>query len=169
METPLHKKEAIVTKATQTRDTTKASTPGALRRPAYPFAALVGQHEMQRGLLIATVDPLVGGVLILGDRGTGKSTAVRALADVLPHIDTVKGCPLPVRPRENCRAMRGLQPPAKARARCKLKVQARRRFEVQARCRFEACANSQARSLQRFGAGGGPSLGLFRRSSARCA
>jgi magnesium chelatase subunit I len=93
METPLHKKEAIVTKATQTRDTTKASTPGALRRPAYPFAALVGQHEMQRGLLIATVDPLVGGVLILGDRGTGKSTAVRALADVLPHIDTVKGCP----------------------------------------------------------------------------
>ena len=82
-----------MTKATQTRDTTKASTPGALRRPAYPFAALVGQHEMQRGLLIATVDPLVGGVLILGDRGTGKSTAVRALADVLPHIDTVKGCP----------------------------------------------------------------------------
>jgi magnesium chelatase subunit I len=63
------------------------------RRPAYPFTALVGQHEMQRGLLIATVDPLVGGVLILGDRGTGKSTAVRALADVLPEIQTVKGCP----------------------------------------------------------------------------
>jgi magnesium chelatase subunit I len=63
------------------------------RRLAYPFAALVGQHEMQRGLLIVTVDPLVGGVLILGDRGTGKSTAVRALADVFPAIRTVRGCP----------------------------------------------------------------------------
>ncbi|MGA0892759.1 MAG: ATP-binding protein [Burkholderiaceae bacterium] len=67
--------------------------PLTARKPAYPFAALVGQQEMQRGLLIATVDPLVGGVLILGDRGTGKSTAVRALADVLPQIATVKGCP----------------------------------------------------------------------------
>ena len=93
-----------MTASARTKGTTKSSAraEGAvrsgvakvvLRRPAYPFAALVGQHEMQRGLLIATVDPLVGGVLILGDRGTGKSTAVRALADVLPHIDTVKGCP----------------------------------------------------------------------------
>ena len=93
-----------MTASARTKGTTKSSAraEGAvrsgvakvvLRSPAYPFAALVGQHEMQRGLLIATVDPLVGGVLILGDRGTGKSTAVRALADVLPHIDTVKGCP----------------------------------------------------------------------------
>ena len=59
----------------------------------YPFSALVGQHEMQLGLLIATVDPLVGGVLILGDRGTGKSTAVRALAAVLPDLETLEGCP----------------------------------------------------------------------------
>ena len=91
-----------MTASARTKGTTKSSAraEGAvrsgvakvvLRRPAYPFAALVGQHEMQRGLLIATVNPLVGGVLILGDRGTGKSTAVRALADVLPHIDTVKG------------------------------------------------------------------------------
>jgi magnesium chelatase subunit I len=62
-------------------------------RPVYPFSALVGQEEMQLGLLIATVDPLVGGVLILGDRGTGKSTAVRALAAVLPEIETLPGCP----------------------------------------------------------------------------
>ena len=48
---------------------------------------------MQLGLLIATVDPLVGGVLILGDRGTGKSTAVRALAAVLPDLETLEGCP----------------------------------------------------------------------------
>ncbi|MGA1253180.1 MAG: magnesium chelatase ATPase subunit I [Burkholderiaceae bacterium] len=59
----------------------------------YPFSALVGQQEMQLGLLIATVDPLVGGVLILGDRGTGKSTAVRALASVLPDLETLEGCP----------------------------------------------------------------------------
>jgi len=58
-------------------------------RPVFPFTALVGQQEMQRGLLIAAVDPLVGGVLILGDRGTGKSTAVRALAAVLPPIRAV--------------------------------------------------------------------------------
>ena len=58
-------------------------------RPVFPFTALVGQREMQRGLLIAAIDPLVGGVLILGDRGTGTSTAVRALAAVLPPIRAV--------------------------------------------------------------------------------
>ena len=62
------------------------------RRPPYPFTALVGQHEMQMGLLIASIDPLVGGVLILGDRGTGKSTAVRALAAVLPEQQVISGC-----------------------------------------------------------------------------
>jgi magnesium chelatase subunit I len=61
-------------------------------RPVFPFTALVGQQEMQQGLLIAAVDPLIGGVLILGDRGTGKSTAVRALAAVLPPIRAVEGC-----------------------------------------------------------------------------
>ena len=61
-------------------------------RPVFPFTALVGQQEMQRGLLIAAVDPLVGGVLILGDRGTGKSTAVRALAAVLPPIRAIEAC-----------------------------------------------------------------------------
>ncbi|MEY2777222.1 MAG: magnesium chelatase ATPase subunit [Pseudomonadota bacterium] len=57
-----------------------------MSKSPYPFSALVGQAEMQLGLLIAAVDPLVGGVLILGHRGTGKSTAVRALADVLPPL-----------------------------------------------------------------------------------
>jgi len=64
----------------------------AVARPVFPFTALVGQQEMQQGLLIAAVDPLIGGVLILGDRGTGKSTAVRALAAVLPPIRAVEGC-----------------------------------------------------------------------------
>ncbi len=71
----------------------------AKSRPVYPFTALVGQREMQRGLLIAAVDPLVGGVLILGDRGTGKSTAVRALAAVLPPIQAVTGCPYQCAPQ----------------------------------------------------------------------
>lgn len=59
---------------------------------AYPFTAIVGQEDMKRALTIAAVDPGVGGVLVLGERGTGKSTTIRALAALLPKIDVVKGC-----------------------------------------------------------------------------
>jgi magnesium chelatase subunit I len=59
----------------------------------FPFSAIVGQHEMMLAIQIVAVDFSVGGVLVLGDRGTGKSTAVRALADLLPPIKVVKGCP----------------------------------------------------------------------------
>lgn len=59
----------------------------------FPFSAIVGQDDMKTALLIAAVDPAIGGVLIIGDRGTGKSTAVRALAGLLPEIDAVEGCP----------------------------------------------------------------------------
>ena len=58
----------------------------------FPFTALVGQDEMKRSLLIAAIDPTVGGVLVFGDRGTGKSTAVRALAALLPPMKVVQGC-----------------------------------------------------------------------------
>jgi magnesium chelatase subunit I len=61
--------------------------------PAYPFSAIVGQDEMKLALLIAAIDPSVGGVLIFGDRGTGKSTAVRALAALLPKMRVVEACP----------------------------------------------------------------------------
>lgn len=61
--------------------------------PPFPYSAIVGQEEMKLALLIAAVDPSIGGVLVLGDRGTGKSTAVRALAGLLPPIDVVEGCP----------------------------------------------------------------------------
>src|ERR1051326_1867155 len=61
-------------------------------RPAFPFSAVVGQDEMKLALLLNVVAPAVGGVLVTGHRGTGKSTAVRALADLLPRLDTVKGC-----------------------------------------------------------------------------
>jgi magnesium chelatase subunit I len=58
----------------------------------FPFTAIVGQEEMKRALVIAAIDPTIGGVLIFGDRGTGKSTAVRALAHLLPPIKAVEGC-----------------------------------------------------------------------------
>ena len=58
----------------------------------YPFSALVGQDEMRLALQIVAVDPGVGGVLILGHRGTGKSTAVRGLPALLPRIAMVEGC-----------------------------------------------------------------------------
>src|SRR5664279_527535 len=60
---------------------------------AYPFSAIVGQDEMKTAILIAAIDPHVGGVLVFGDRGTGKSTAVRALAALLPKMRVVVGCP----------------------------------------------------------------------------
>ena len=58
----------------------------------FPFSAIVGQDEMKLAILIAAVDPSIGGVLVFGDRGTGKSTAVRALAALLPPMRAVVGC-----------------------------------------------------------------------------
>ncbi|MBL8953818.1 MAG: magnesium chelatase ATPase subunit I [Myxococcaceae bacterium] len=59
----------------------------------YPFSALVGQDDLKLALQLAAVDPAIGGVLVFGDRGTGKSTAVRALAALLPQMQAVVGCP----------------------------------------------------------------------------
>jgi magnesium chelatase subunit I len=59
----------------------------------YPFSAIVGQDEMKLALLVAAIDHSIGGVLVLGDRGTGKSTAIRALAALLPKMPVVAGCP----------------------------------------------------------------------------
>lgn len=59
----------------------------------FPFSAIVGQDEMKLAILAVAVDPSIGGVLAFGDRGTGKSTAVRALAALLPPIKVVAGCP----------------------------------------------------------------------------
>jgi magnesium chelatase subunit I len=67
---------------------------------SFPFSAIVGQDEMKRALLIAAVDPRIGGVMIFGDRGTGKSTAARALAAALPPIISVEGCRFNCAPEE---------------------------------------------------------------------
>ena len=61
-------------------------------RPVYPFSAIVGQDEMKLALLLVAIDPMIGGVMVFGDRGTGKSTAVRALAGLLPAMKVVQGC-----------------------------------------------------------------------------
>ncbi len=72
---------------------------------AFPFSAIVGQDEMKLALLIAAVDPRIGGVLAFGDRGSGKSTAVRALAALLPKMTIIQGCRYncdPDQPKELC-------------------------------------------------------------------
>jgi magnesium chelatase subunit I len=63
---------------------------------SYPFSAVVGQDEMKRAILLAAVDPSIGGILVFGDRGTGKSTAVRGLASLLPLMKVAGDC------RYNC-------------------------------------------------------------------
>ena len=59
----------------------------------YPFTALVNQDEMKTALILNVIDPSIGGLLIMGEKGTGKSTAVRSLAELLPEIEAVKDCP----------------------------------------------------------------------------
>jgi len=58
-------------------------------RPVFPFTAIVGQDEMKLALALNVIDPKIGGVIIMGDRGTGKSTTIRAIADILPEIEVV--------------------------------------------------------------------------------
>ncbi|XWK86208.1 MAG: magnesium chelatase ATPase subunit I [Phormidium sp.] len=65
----------------------------ATRRVVFPFTAIVGQEEMKLALLLNVIDPYIGGVMIMGDRGTGKSTTIRALADLLPEIEVVADDP----------------------------------------------------------------------------
>jgi magnesium chelatase subunit I len=69
-------------------------------RPVFPFTAIVGQEEMKLALILNVIDPKIGGVMIMGDRGTGKSTTVRALVDLLPEIDVIANDPFNSDPSE---------------------------------------------------------------------
>jgi len=75
---------------------------GQKRRLAFPFSAVVGQDELKTALLIAAIDPTIGGVLALGDRGTGKSTTIRGLAALLPDMSVVMGCRYACEPSRGC-------------------------------------------------------------------
>jgi magnesium chelatase subunit D len=75
------------------------------KEPWFPFTAIVGQEAMKRALLLNTINPKIGGVLIRGKKGTAKSTAVRSLAALLPEVSVVQGCPyscLPQTPQGLC-------------------------------------------------------------------
>jgi Mg-chelatase subunit ChlI len=77
--------------------------------PIFPFTAIVNQDKMKRALVLNAINPLIGGVLVRGERGTAKSTAVRALAALLPEISVVADCPFSCNPVaidhlcDNCR------------------------------------------------------------------
>src|SRR5579864_6142556 len=64
-----------------------------MERFVYPFSAIVGQDKMKLALVLNAIHPAIGGVLIRGEKGTGKSTAVRALARLLPELTVVADCP----------------------------------------------------------------------------
>ena len=71
-----------------------------LKNVIFPFSAIVGQNDVKTALILNAINPSIGGVLIKGDKGTGKTTAVRALADLLPPIKVVKGCPFNCDPED---------------------------------------------------------------------
>ncbi|MFZ5651040.1 MAG: putative cobaltochelatase [Bacillota bacterium] len=79
-------------------------------RFTFPFSAITGQEKMKKGLLLNAVNPRIGGVLARGEKGTAKSTAVRALAALLPEIEVAVGCPFncdPNDPTRLCHLCRG--------------------------------------------------------------
>lgn len=78
-----------------------------MKKP-FPFSAIVGQADMKRAMILTAIDPSIGGVLVFGDRGTGKSTAVRALAALLPTIKAVKTCPVNSERPADCPAWAGV-------------------------------------------------------------
>lgn len=69
-----------------------------IKRHILPFTAIVGQEKMKKALILNAINPRIGGVLIRGEKGTAKSTAVRALSDVLPEIEVVNNCPFNCNP-----------------------------------------------------------------------
>ena len=81
-----------------------------MKKLNFPFAAILGQDKMKMGLILNLIDPLIGGILMTGHQGTGKSTAVRSLVELMPQIEIIKGCDFSCEPYsdiddvcENCK------------------------------------------------------------------
>lgn len=70
------------------------------KKPLIPFTAIIGQDQMKKALVLNAINPTIGGVLIRGEKGTAKSTAVRSLAEILPMITVVPGCPFSCDPKK---------------------------------------------------------------------
>lgn len=70
------------------------------KRVVYPFTAIIGQESMKEGLILNAINQRVGGLLVFGEKGTAKSTAVRAMANLLPEINVVKGCKFGCNPED---------------------------------------------------------------------
>ncbi len=88
--------DEMIDTQTETEEVTAEASKNGQEKLApspYPFTAIVGQEDLKLGLLLCVVDPTIGGVMVMGHRGTAKSTAVRALAAMLPPIKAVYGCP----------------------------------------------------------------------------
>jgi magnesium chelatase subunit I len=85
LENPGEREEKLTKIAGETKST-------RTQRVLYPFTAIVGQEAMKKALILNAINPRIGGVLARGQKGTAKSTAVRALTEVLPEIEVVAGC-----------------------------------------------------------------------------
>ena len=85
--------------------------PETQKEPWFPFTAIVGQEAMKRALLLNTINPKIGGVLIRGKKGTAKSTAVRSLAALLPEVSVVQGCPYSCPPEQRQGLCQRCDPP----------------------------------------------------------
>ncbi len=90
----------LVARAVAEPETEAAEAEEKEARPVYPLTAIVGQEEMKLALCLNADDPNIGGVMIMGDRGTGKSTTVRALVDILPEIEIVANDPFNSSPND---------------------------------------------------------------------
>lgn len=85
--------------------------PASGAKPPFPFTAIVGQDDMRLAMTLTAIDPLIGGVLVFGERGTGKSTAVRGLAALLPPIRAVRSCPVNSADPAHCPDWAGITDP----------------------------------------------------------
>ena len=135
----------------------------------FPFSAVVGSEDMALALILTTVSPEVGGVLVRGEKGTAKITMVRALADVMPSIDVVEGCRFCCDPRTPIRAARTVRtiapvPTARAARLVELPVGATEDRVIGSLASREGAAAPASGDLRAWAAGrGAPRTPLCRR------